>query len=162
MTPWTGHPLPLVLSAQSVTVPVLSVILTGIGVVLLIGLALTYAVRRRPLTPVSAEAERRQLEDLLSDADELAGRLAANLDAKAARLERLIAQADERLARMERAAAEARPRTERRPASEPDEAGPLNRRVYDLADRGLQPVEIARQLSQQVGQVELILALRRP
>ena len=114
------------------------------------------------MPPRLSPADRRALEDLMADAEELTGRLAANLDAKAARLERLIAQADERLNRLEdRAAAESRPRPERRPGLTTDDTDPLNRRVYDLADRGLPPVEIAKQLSQQVGQVELILNLRR-
>jgi len=164
MNQWPGQLVPcFTLADQSVTVPLLSVVLTVIGGVLLLGMALTYAMRRRePAPPRLSPADRRALEDLMADAEELTGRLAANLDAKAARLERLIAQADERLNRLEdRAAAESRPRPERRPGLTADDTDPLNRRVYDLADRGLPPVEIAKQLSQQVGQVELILNLRR-
>ncbi|GEM_PF-1251026 len=37
---------------------------------------------------------------------------------------------------------------------------PLTANVYELADRGRSPVEIARYLDEQVGKVELILALR--
>ncbi|MCK4872158.1 MAG: hypothetical protein KAS72_05500 [Phycisphaerales bacterium] len=37
---------------------------------------------------------------------------------------------------------------------------PLTRRVYQMADRGAEPVEIAQTLDEQVGKVELILALR--
>lgn len=37
---------------------------------------------------------------------------------------------------------------------------PVMRGVYELADRGLAPVEIARELDQHLGAVELILALR--
>lgn len=166
MSDWPDQLLPSVLLvAESVTVPVLSVVLTGIGVVLLVGLALTYGIRRRDSAgPSMSPAERRKLEDLVSDAEELTGRLAASLDAKAARIERLIAQADERLGRLEnQSLSEARPRPDRRNAQQAgvEDTGPLNRRVYDLADRGLPPVEIAKQLSQQVGQVELILNLRR-
>jgi hypothetical protein len=36
-----------------------------------------------------------------------------------------------------------------------------HRRIYELADEGLSPVEIARRLSQTAGQVELTLSLRR-
>jgi hypothetical protein len=39
-------------------------------------------------------------------------------------------------------------------------ADPVTRRVYELADDGLPPVEIARELDEHVGKVELILALR--
>lgn len=37
---------------------------------------------------------------------------------------------------------------------------PLMRQIYELADEGATPVEIARKLDEQVGKVELILALR--
>lgn len=38
---------------------------------------------------------------------------------------------------------------------------PLTRQVYDLADAGRTPLSIARDLNEQVGKVELILALRQ-
>lgn len=38
---------------------------------------------------------------------------------------------------------------------------PMHRRIYELADEGLNPVEIAGRLNQPTGQVELVLALRR-
>ncbi len=44
-----------------------------------------------------------------------------------------------------------------------EEAGPVDeryRRIYELADRGLGPVEIAQELGQKTGEVELILNLR--
>jgi hypothetical protein len=37
---------------------------------------------------------------------------------------------------------------------------PLTRRVYELSDAGHNPVDIARALDEQIGKVELILALR--
>jgi len=45
-------------------------------------------------------------------------------------------------------------------ASEPP-ADPLHQEVYELADDGHTPLAIARRLDQQVGTIELILALRR-
>lgn len=45
------------------------------------------------------------------------------------------------------------------PAPSPDEA--LKRSVCALADRGVDTVEIAKQLNEHVGKVELILALRK-
>jgi hypothetical protein len=166
MTDWPDQLLPcFFLAARSVTVPVLSIVLTAIGALLLVGLALTYAMRRRDgAAPTMSPSDRRALEDLLADAEELTGRLAANMDAKAARLERLIAQADDRLARLEASPMiEVKPRPDRRPGPPPpvSDTDPLNRRVYELADQGMPPLEIARQLSQQVGHVELILNLRR-
>lgn len=46
-------------------------------------------------------------------------------------------------------------------ASEPPASDPLHQEVYELADRGQTPLDIARRLDQQVGTIELILALRR-
>ena len=38
---------------------------------------------------------------------------------------------------------------------------PFSRRVYELADSGMAPVDIARSLEEQTGKIELVLALRR-
>jgi hypothetical protein len=118
-----------------------------------------------------------RLDRLMTDAEELTRRLAAVLDNRAAKIEILIEQADARLAALEAAEAHAalpvRPR-EARPAPGPGEGSghaqespaslamdPLHRKVYDLADQGLTPVDIARRIEKPTGQVELILALRR-
>jgi len=118
------------------------------------------------------------VESLMADAEELTRRLAAHLDNKAARLEKLIAEADDRLARLEEAAGPsgaARPSPRRRSIHEGareeghrattllhEGADPLTRRVHELADEGLGTIEIAQRLEEQVGKVELILALRQP
>ncbi|VAX42585.1 hypothetical protein MNBD_PLANCTO03-1477 [hydrothermal vent metagenome] len=134
-----------------------------------------------PLTPgFGSTATNDRLDRLMTDAEELTRRLAAILDNKAARVEILLEQADERLRALEAAANAAEqptPPHESHPASHPaaplsltdpppaapeaDPIDPLHRRVYDLADRGLTPVDIARQIDRPTGQVELILALRR-
>jgi hypothetical protein len=60
--------------------------------------------------------------------------------------------------------AEAPARRDAAPPPPPAQAGratdPLTRQIYELADEGQTPVEIARRLDEQVGKVELILALR--
>jgi hypothetical protein len=113
--------------------------------------------------PVEAPPGREVLRAVMGDAEELAHRLATELDAKAERLERLIAQADDRLRRLDApvSASEAKP-PRRAPSVVGGEDGrdPLNRRVYTLADEGLPPVAIAQRLDQPTGKVELILALR--
>jgi hypothetical protein len=106
---------------------------------------------------------------------ETARRLSAQLDNKAERLELLIRQADERIARFSEAVPAGRHTTGEPPpgqeptatpqspppgAGEPPRSDPLTRAVYELADAGRSPVEIAQQLDEQVGKVELILALR--
>lgn len=98
-------------------------------------------------------------------------RLGAEIDARAARLEALIRQADGRIAALAEAtrpaaaaarAGEACPpeppplRVSLRPRA-PD---PLTQAVCERADGGMTAVQIARELDEQVGKVELILALR--
>lgn len=128
---------------------------------------------------IRAEASARPpTETFQADAEELTRRLAAILDNKAARLELLIEEADDRLAKLDRANLGASVRT--RPvepdagafrtappeptpvaATPPPASNPTHRQIYELADSGLGPVEIAQRLDQPIGQVELILNLRR-
>jgi hypothetical protein len=102
-----------------------------------------------------------------------ARRLGAQLDNKARRLEVLIEEADERITALGRAAAAGAERWP--PAATTETAAathapppplraldPLTRAVYEHADAGRTPVEIAQHLDEQVGKVELILALREP
>jgi hypothetical protein len=117
---------------------------------------------------------------------ETAQRLAAQLDNRAERLEQLIAQADERLAALGgrpdrgssvssvRGQASARapdpppgplPEREGGRSDSPASGGrtprdPLIRTIYELTDAGRSPLEIAKALDEQIGKVELILALR--
>lgn len=112
---------------------------------------------------------------------ETARHLAALLDNKAERLEQLLAEAEERIAHLEglvRDAAQsgsgssAQTATQRSvessmPANHephpptPEPADPLTRSVYELADNGHSSVEIAQKLDEQVGKIDLILALRQ-
>lgn len=123
-------------------------------------------------------AGRAQSEAQAAAMVDLSRRLAAQLDNKAQRLETLIRQADERIGRLggagaashaspaargsaappARAQAATAPRPMRSEASR--SVDPVTRAVYDLADQGRSPVEIAQALDEQVGKVELILALR--
>lgn len=114
-------------------------------------------------------AGRDRVEELMSDAEQLTRRLAATLDNKAARLEILLEQAERTLARLEgehAPASTASPPDRQEwftPAPSPD---PVARTldhdvIYRLADAGRAPADIARELGEPVGQVELILNLRR-
>lgn len=138
-----------------------------------------FGARARPESGPArrASSNEGELAELGSDLEELAERLAATLDAKAARLEKLIAEADKRLVALDRAdsapvevvgAPPATPgtRVERRPAPskfvaardmDPD---PVSREIFRLADDGRSPAEIAQKLDEQIGKVQLILALR--
>jgi hypothetical protein len=136
-----------------------------IAVALIVGgiLMLLRAVRRGVAGPAHLRApkqppaEAAPLKEYMADARELADLLADRLDRQAHRIERLIAEADERIRRLERLSGDSvRMGVAPRPGSDP-----VNQQVYDLADEGLPPVEIARKLHQHTGKVELILALRR-
>lgn len=136
---------------------------------------------RERIERIRAEASARSpTESFQADAEELTRRLGAILDNKAARLELLIEEADDRLAKLDRANLGASVQTRpvehdagafRATVPEPVRAAPpppaeaqidpTQRQIYDLADSGLGPVEIAQRLDQPIGQVELILNLRR-
>jgi hypothetical protein len=89
--------------------------------------------------------------------------LTAVLDTRIETLDVLIQQADERIQRMQQR--EARPNGDSRPAPPTSHAAPSTdsqkQAIYDLADQGLAPAEIASRLGQHSGKIELILALRR-
>lgn len=142
-----------------VTVPQLfAVALLAGGVIML-----TWAFRRgsspaSPPSPPKPASQPEPLAEYMADARELADLLADRLDRQAHRIERLLAEADEKIRRLERLQSENGPAAARPGRPETD---PLNQRVYELADTGLPPVEIARRLQQHTGKVELILALRR-
>lgn len=107
-------------------------------------------------------------------------RLAAQLDNKAAKLEVLIKHADERIAVLNKLHSKAAPPKQAKPQAEfkkppsprphlqmdnqrrasPQTMDPLTRSVYNLADYGRSSLEIAQELDEQVGKVELILSLR--
>lgn len=130
--------------------------------------------QEHPARPVDDPNARDAAALLAADLSELTERLAARMDEKAARLESLLARADERLAALEEAEARAasparRARRTRSGAStEPkatsraagSESDATSRRIYELADGGKEPAEIATALGEPIGKVELILALR--
>ncbi|MDP6152847.1 MAG: hypothetical protein QF785_05660 [Phycisphaeraceae bacterium] len=121
---------------------------------------------------------RGDLEQIMAEVEQLARRFNAQLDARTHHLERLIDEADQRIERLERARSGAAGETSatntddrRNPQSDAHHAAELNRdvappsdpltkSVYALADAGSSSDEIARQLDEHIGKVELILALR--
>jgi len=131
---------------------------------------------------ISTTARQRGRDELAgADLVQLSRRALAQIEARSALLEALIADADERieeLRRLEdgRAQGGGRGGSPGAPGGQaPTGSGaggngrqagpggvedPVMRGVYELADRGLAPVEIARELDQHLGAVELILALR--
>lgn len=191
--------------------------LMAMGVLLMVFILMRRVIRNASRRPPALQPDERlsaihdraiasitPLEKAISDAEQLARRLAATMDNKADRLDILIQEADRKLEQLNQAvahAARSTPTTIDRPfrpgrsidpslmdrarveqdreergtprptPSEPAVAAPaandrptpdpVHRRVWALADDGMPPVEIARSLNQPVGQVELILNLRK-
>lgn len=110
---------------------------------------------------------RGDLESLMVEIEQLAKRLGAQLDAKTMQLEKTIREAEAVIDRLEstkqldatRAGADAAPRDI--PANVEPEIDPFTRSVHELADQGLSAKDIAARLSEHVGKVELVLALRK-
>lgn len=126
---------------------------------------------------------RGQLEDLMVEIEQMARRVGSQLDAKTMHLEKLLEEADEKI-RMLKAvqsntrvsdALESQPKSstpvdsaslhhdvaEANKADAVSSDDPVARRVYELADGGMDAVAIARQLNEHVGKIELMLALRQ-
>ena len=125
-------------------------------------------------------AARQQVQDVHGMATDLlneAQRLSTGLDHKATHVKELLAQAELRIAEMTALIQNSdRISYRRQPTpsgtttveaklasteSETDNADdPVAAAIYRLSDSGRRPIEIARELREQVGKVELILALR--
>lgn len=113
----------------------------------------------------------RDIEELITELDDLSRRIHGRLDSRIARLETLIREADRRIADLSapehsapRAAAIDVTLSAESPATPAKaEAAPDDRQaaIHRLADGGLTPAEIATELNQPLGEIELILALRR-
>jgi hypothetical protein len=79
----------------------------------------------------------------------------AELDELTRKLEVLLEEADTKIEQL-------RTLTAANPIDVPEQpADPVVRRVYELSDAGRAPAEIARELDEHIGKVELILALRQ-
>lgn len=136
-----------------------------------------------PATRLPAgEVMKRDMETLMVQLEELSRRIAAQIDTRFQKLETSIADADERIASLEvllRAARQlpkldvtvgdagcAPPgRDEKAGNGGPDYSpipnDPDKARIYELADSGQSPVQIAQATGRHTGEVELILALRQ-
>ncbi len=120
--------------------------------------------RQEPLpplrSPLASPELRRDLDELMVELQELSRKIGAEIDTRFAKLEAAIRDADRRIAVLNRLARgqEATPLSDPTPASDGDTRHQVD---YELADAGLTPVEIARDLGKTPGEVELILNLRR-
>ena len=111
------------------------------------------------------------LDGLMVQVQELTRECAAQIDNRAAKLEKLLREADEKIRHLERLQRESAPTaraaqwpssgTKDSDISDAETSDPLTRQVLTLAEEGLEPLQIAQRLDEQVGKVSLILALRR-
>lgn len=103
------------------------------------------------------------IESRVAEAADQIRELTAVLDTRIATLDVLIQQADERIDRLNATVLQKREAPANGAAHEASSttADGQKRSIYELADQGLTPSEIAARLGQHAGKVELILALRR-
>ena len=105
--------------------------------------------------------QRRDLESVALSIEEMARRVGAQLDNKASRVEALLDEAERVIRRLEAARFAAEPPPP--PPTPPPAAAveDLSARVRRLAAEGRGPAEIAAEVDEHVGKVELILSLAR-
>lgn len=109
---------------------------------------------------------RDDLQALMVDINRMARDLGGQLDAKIIRIEKANEEADQRIAQLQALRDElANPSAMQgdsfvTPQASPENTDPLTKQVYALADQGKGPADIAQQLDEHVGKIELILALR--
>lgn len=141
------------------------------------------SAQRPSVSDRSAEAaalarERKALQALINEAREATRLASLEIDARLERLERLIEHADAAADQLEPAGhrghhsfAELKPAARFRDESRAHDRArrrdiepgpdPLALRAMELADQGRSPLEIAQQLGEHPGKIELVLALNR-
>jgi len=117
-------------------------------------------VRRPPPVPQGEARIRRDMEDLLVELQDLSRKISAEIDTRFAKLEAVLRDADRRIAVLNRLARQVSAKGGG-PVAEPESHEARHAVVYELADAGFSPVEIARDLGRTPGEVELILNLRK-
>jgi len=115
---------------------------------------------------------RKHLESVMVDVQEVTRLSAAQIENRAAMLDRLVADADHKIAQLESLLAQVNQKQESllresrtnahtardQPVGQPAN-DPLSQRVLHMASQGHSPLHIASALGEQVGKVNLILAL---
>lgn len=128
-------------------------------------------LKAQPSQRQSLSAERaseRAMQSLVLELEQLARKMGAQLDTKAAKLDALIREADEKATMLKGAITQAKAAgisdaVVRGKSGHADSGlAALGRHndIYSLSDNGSSPDEIARKLNRPSGEVELILALR--
>ena len=128
----------------------------GIAVLALVMIWLTRL--KTPAGPAAdaSEATRRELGRLVDELKVAVRDQVDRLDREVRRLQEAVAEAERARVALEEARTRAAPRS-----SAPPAANPLHARVFELHDSGKEPADIGVETGLEVGEVELILGLRR-
>ena len=100
------------------------------------------------------------MESLIVELQELSRRISAEIDTRFAKMEAVIRDADRRIAILNRLGRQLGEKT----GETNEDVTDHNARhsvIYELADAGFTPIEIAKDLGKTPGEVELILNLRK-
>ncbi len=139
-----------------------SLVLFNAATVVVIALVVRSHLHRiraqQTLPPAAIEALRHGLAEQARRIEQLTDRIEMQLARRDERLESLLAELDCRMAEIRRAPAGLGSQAV---ANDNDLPRPRRLQVQRLADQNIAPLEIARRLSMDIGEVELILALRR-
>ncbi len=139
-----------------------SLVLFNAATVVVIALVVRLHLHRiraeRTLPATAIEAPRQSLAEQARRLEQIAGQIETQLARRDERLEGLLAELDCRLADIRRAAGGLASPAD---ANEGDLPRPRRLQVQRLGDQNVGPSEIARRLHMDIGEVELILALRR-
>jgi hypothetical protein len=129
------------------------------------GVSLT---REAALTTSTVRQRREEVLAISAELSDHAQRLIDRIEAHAQRLERLVQTAEERISALDARLRQAHmqqnespPAASATPRSAAPAVDPLTQSVYELADAGRSTIDIARELQEQIGKVQLILALRQ-
>jgi hypothetical protein len=114
-------------------------------------------------TLTQQRAVERDMNHVLVELSAMARQISAQLDTRAAKLEVLIQEADQKIAQLRDLSGGSAPHAA--PAAPADtetspHVDPRHAEIYQLADEGLVPSQIAQRLDRPDGEIELILALR--
>ncbi len=103
------------------------------------------------------------LDELMVEIQQLAKRLGSQLDNKTIHLEKLLQEADQKIDQLKQLQTSDPLTATRSTASltPPASNDPLSRKVYQLAQQGHSADNIAQQLNEHIGKIELILALAK-
>jgi len=137
------------------------IVLVGVGLLVVTMCFILAASRRMRPGPAAdpSDAVRRDLERLVDELKIAVRDQVERLDREVRRLKEAVGEAEKARIALEEASRPAAPPSARPAPDRP--ANPLHSRVFELRDSGKDPTDIGVETGLEVGEVELILGLRR-